>query len=102
MMAHAAPNPETRTIASLRVALHRLDYLTGPTPCQSAVAHARRALLLQLANAEAELALIENLAPANAESRQILEIAAWPLTLSIADIEALEESSQKIPPDKLD
>jgi hypothetical protein len=100
-MAHAAPNPVTGTIASLRVALHRLDYLAGPTPCQSAIGHARRVLLLRLADAEAELAIIENLAPANAESRQILEIAAWPLTLSIAEIEALEESSQEIPLHKL-
>jgi hypothetical protein len=100
-MPTATPNPVTDTIDSLRVALHKLDYLTGPTPCPSAVAPARRALLLRLADAEAELAVIENLGSANAESRQTHEMAAWPLTLSIADIEALEEFSQRIPLHKL-
>jgi hypothetical protein len=95
------PHPVTGTIESLRVALYRLDYLAGPAPCQSAVAHARRALLLRLADAEAELAIIENLRPAHAESRQTQELATWPSSLSIAEIEALEESSQKIPLHKL-
>lgn len=98
-MAHAAPNPVT--IDSLRVALHKLDHLAVPNPCQSAVALARRVLLLRLADAEAELAIFENLGRANAESRQTHEMAAWPLTLSIADIEALEEFSQNIPLHKL-
>lgn len=100
-MPRATPNPVTSTLEYLRVALHKLDYLTGPIPCPSAVAQARRVLLLRLADAEAELAIIENLALASAESRQTLEIAAWPLTLSIADIEALEELSQNIPLHKL-
>jgi hypothetical protein len=101
MAPSTTPNPITGTIASLRVALHKLDYLAGPTPCQSAVAHARRAILLRLADAEAELAIIENVGPANVEGAQTHENAAWPLTVSIAEIEALEESSQRIPLDKL-
>lgn len=100
-MAHAAPNPVTGTIESLRVAVYQLDHLAVPTPCQSAVGLARRVLLLSLADAEAELAIIENLGRANAESRKTHEMATWPLTLSIAEIEALEESSQKIPLHKL-
>jgi hypothetical protein len=93
--------PVTGTIESLRVALHRLDYLTGPASSQSEVAHARRVILLRLADAEAELAIIENLRPATTESRQARENAAWPLTVSIEDIEALEESAQTIPLHKL-
>lgn len=95
------PNPVIGTIESLRVALHKLDHLAGPTPCQSAVGQARRALLLRLADAEAEFAIIEGLGPANAESGPTRENGAWSLTLSIADIQALEESSQKVPLHKL-
>jgi hypothetical protein len=95
------PDRGAGTIESLRVALHKLDYLAGPTPCQSGIAHARRAILLRLADAEAELAIIENVGPAIAENGETHETAAWPLTLSIAEIEALEESSQRIPLHKL-
>jgi hypothetical protein len=95
------PNHGAGTIESLRVALHKLDYLSGPTPCQSGVAHARRAILLRLADAEAELAVIESLSPGNAETPQAHENAAWSLTVSIEEIEALEESAQKVPLHKL-
>lgn len=83
------------------MALHKFDYLAGSTPCQSAVAHARRSILLRLADAEAELAIFENVGPANVESAQAHENAAWSLTVSIAEMEALEESSQRIPLHKL-
>jgi hypothetical protein len=95
------PNPLTRNIESLRVALLKLDYLSGPKSSQSGVAHARRVIVLRLADAEAELAMIESLMLANAETPPAHENAVWPLTVSIAEIEALEESSQRIPLHKL-
>ena len=95
------PRPEPGTVESLRIALQKLDHPTGLAPCESAFPHARQTLLLRLADAEAEVAIIESLGLAIPVNPQIPETDASRSALSLAEIEALEESSQEIPLYKL-
>ena len=89
------------TVESLRVALQKLDHPAGPAAYESAFAHARQTLLLRLADAEAELAIIESLGLAIPENPQTPETDASRSALSLAEIETLEESSEEIPLYKL-
>lgn len=95
------PKPVPKTIEPLRVALQKLDHLAGADPCESAFANARHVLLLRLADAEADFAIIESLELGITEPQQAPEIIAWTSVLSLAEIEALEESSKQIPLYKL-
>ena len=89
------------TVESLRVALQKLDHLAGPAPRDPAFARTRQTVLLRLADAAAELAIIESLRLAIPESQQTPESDAPRSALSLAEIEALEESSEEIPLYKL-
>jgi hypothetical protein len=95
------PRPVPDTVESLRVALQKLDHPASPAPFESSFAHARQTLLLRLADAEAEVAIIESLGLAIPESLQTPETDTSRSALSLAEIEALEETSQEIPLYKL-
>jgi hypothetical protein len=93
--------PVPDTVESLRVAFQKLDHLAGPAAYESAFAHARQTLLLRLVDAEAELAIIESMGLAIPENPLTPETDASRSALSLAEIEALEESSEEIPLYKL-
>ena len=81
------------SLESFRLAFLKLEHACSDCD-ETAVAHLRRTFLSSLAEAEAELAIIESLAP--------FEAARMAPHSSLAELQALEDDSANIPPHKLD
>ena len=86
-------------IESLRIDLRRAEYIGGSAEIDLAIEAIRRVLLIRLAAMEAAQAILQGLTPAAPVAANTVPL--FP-ALSLAALEALEEATQSVPPQKLD
>ena len=86
-------------IESLRIDLQRAEYIGGSLENDLPVEGIRRILLIRLGAMEAAQAIIQSLTPAALVTSNTVSL--FP-ALSLAALEALEEATQSVPPQKLD
>ncbi len=96
-----ASYPSLSTIESLRMALLTLEHAAGDVRERAALARVRQAILKSLADYEADLAIIDALPP-GLEKIQASELPGLMCMLDLADVQALEEATAKIPLHELD